>query len=82
MGNGARVTFDSETGKGKVWLGWGRGHVLFEIDEQTGEPTNWENPNANARKNVSDLLIQRAKKILVTNCDCGTNPDLKETDNE
>ena len=64
MSNGARVTFDSETGKGKVWLGWGRGHVLFEIDEQTGEPTNWENPNANAEKNVSDLLIQRAKKIF------------------
>lgn len=30
MSNGARVTFDSETGKGKVWLGWGRGHVLLK----------------------------------------------------
>tara|TARA_B100000029_G_C17565748_1_gene954970 strand:- start:1895 stop:2056 length:162 start_codon:yes stop_codon:yes gene_type:complete len=38
--------------------------------------TNENNPNCSVFW-LADMIQE-----VVTNCDCGTNPDLKETDNE
>ena len=59
MTNGAKVTY-GENNKGAVWLGWGRGKVLFEKDPTTDEIT-WIDPSEDAR--ISQILISRAKAI-------------------
>ena len=61
MSNGAKVKYTSET-TGLVHLGFGRGNIRFEIDQETGQTKFW-NPNETASPQVSNLLIQRAKAI-------------------
>jgi hypothetical protein len=61
MSNGAKVNFTSDNG-GVVHLGFGRGNIRFEIDQDTGKTKFW-NPNESASPQVSNLLIQRAKAI-------------------
>ena len=59
MTNGAKVTY-GENNKGAVWLGWGKGKVLFEKNPKTREIT-WLDPSDNP--SVSAILISRAKAI-------------------
>ena len=61
MSNGAKVNFTSDNG-GVVYLGFGRGNIRFEVDQETGQTKFW-NPNESASPQVSSLLIQRAKAI-------------------
>ena len=61
MSNGAKVSFTSDNG-GVVYLGFGRGNIRFEVDQETGQTKFW-NPNESASPQVSNLLIQRAKAI-------------------
>lgn len=61
MSNGAKVKYTSDNG-GVVYLGFGRGNIRFEVDEETGQTKFW-NPNESAGPQVSNLLIQRARAI-------------------
>ena len=65
MSNSARVSYGRE-GKGRVFLGWGRGTCSFELDEQTGNPieNNWKCLGPAKEPSVSALLISRAKVVL------------------
>ncbi len=63
MSNGAKVKWKTN-GKHLVYLGWGRGNVSFEVDEETGEPKNWENLSPSPDPSVNDLLISRAQAIF------------------
>ena len=66
MSNSAKVSYGRE-GKGRVFLGWGRGSCSFELDEQTGRPieNKWKCLSTTQDPNVSALLISRAKTILL-----------------
>ena len=68
MSNGAKVKWRTD-GKHLVYLGWGRGNVSFEVDEETGEPKNWENLDPSPDPNVNDLLISRAQAVFRKNQD-------------
>ena len=65
MSNSAKVSYGRE-GKGRVFLGWGRGTCSFELDEQTGKPIEdkWKCLGPAKEPNVSALLISRAKAVL------------------
>ena len=65
MSNSAKVSYGRE-GKGRVFLGWGRGTCSFELDEQTGKPieNKWRCLGPAKEPNVSALLISRAKAVL------------------
>lgn len=65
MSNSARVSYGRE-GKGRVFLGWGRGTCSFELDEQTGKPieNKWRCLGPAKEPSVSALLISRAKAVL------------------
>ena len=57
--NGARVVRNSD-GSGTVYLGWGRGRIIFTKNKETGE-LEWSDPNNCPDPNVQALLINRAK---------------------
>ena len=59
--NGARVIYN-QNGGGVVYLGWGRGRVVFSKNEETGE-LSWRDPNNCPDPDVQDLLINRAKAV-------------------
>ena len=65
MSNSAKVSYGRE-GKGRVFLGWGRGTCSFELDAQTGKPIEdkWRCLGPAKEPNVSALLISRAKAVL------------------
>ena len=65
MSNSSKVSYGRE-GKGRVFLGWGRGSCSFELDEQSGKPieNKWKCLSTTQDPNVSALLISRAKTIL------------------
>jgi len=65
MSNSAKVSYGRE-GKGRVFLGWGRGTCSFELDEQTGKPieNKWKCLGPAKEPSVSALLISRAKAVL------------------
>ena len=65
MSNSAKVSYGRE-GKGRVFLGWGRGTCSFELDEQTGKPieNKWKCLSPAKEPSVSALLISRAKAVL------------------
>ena len=65
MSNSSKVSYGRE-GKGRVFLGWGRGTCSFELDEQTGKPieNKWKCLGPAKEPSVSALLISRAKVIL------------------
>jgi len=65
MSDSSKVSYGRE-GKGRVFLGWGRGTCSFELDEQTGRPieNKWRCLGPAKDPNVSALLISRAKTIL------------------
>ena len=65
MSNSAKVSYGRE-GKGRVFLGWGRGTCSFELDAQTGKPIEekWRCLGRDKEPNVSALLISRAKAVL------------------
>ena len=65
MSNSSKVSYGRE-GKGRVFLGWGRGTCSFELDEQTGKPIEekWRCLGPAKEPSVSALLISRAKAVL------------------
>jgi len=65
MSNSSKVSYGRE-GKGRVFLGWGRGTCSFELDEQTGKPieNKWRCLGPAKEPSVSALLISRAKAVL------------------
>ena len=66
MSDSSKVSYGRE-GKGRVFLGWGRGSCSFELDEQTGKPieNKWKCLGPAKEPSVSALLISRAKTILL-----------------
>jgi len=63
--NGAKVVCNSD-GSGTVYLGWGRGRIVFTKNKETGE-LEWSDPSNCPDPNVQDLLIKRAKAIYREN---------------
>ena len=61
--NGARVIYN-QNGGGVVYLGWGRGRVVFSKNEETGE-LSWRDPNNCPDPDVQALLISRAKAVYM-----------------
>jgi hypothetical protein len=59
---GAKVTYSID-GKGVVFLGWGRGTILFQKNAKTKKVT-FVDPNEHKNPRVTPLLISRAKEIF------------------
>ena len=59
---GAKITYGID-GKGSVFLGWGRGSILFQKNAKTKEIT-FADPNEHKNPKVTPLLISRAKEIF------------------